>query len=334
MISIIVPVYNVAKYLPACIESILAQSYSDFEVLLVDDGSIDESLDICNHYTAQDNRIKVLAKKNGGVSSARNHGLDNSNGEWVTFVDGDDYVSEFYLENMMRAIESQSKSDLVVTGFTRVDDSDSHNIIDKWTYPNDTISTQCITFNQLNKITSWGIVTAKLFRFSIIKQHNLRFTNIPIKEDVVFLLNFLDLCNLVTLTDCNDYLYVQRNGSALNNNRSQDKKIAQHKLFCSAMDKTEFSNHKIKDFARHSGVWSVISEVYSFCDNISERKRHLKDLDFSALNAACLAPYSMSKIDAFDIWLLKHQYLLAFDVIKRSQVHLLNFISVLKTQKK
>ena len=89
MVSIIVPVYNTEKFLHRCIDSILAQTYTDFELLLIDDGSKDSSGTICDEYAAQDARVRVFHKENGGVSSARNLGLDNARGEWVTFVDSD-----------------------------------------------------------------------------------------------------------------------------------------------------------------------------------------------------------------------------------------------------
>lgn len=87
MISIIVPIYNAALYLHRCIDSILAQRYADFELLLIDDGSVDGSGFICDEYAAKDSRVRVCHKQNGGVSSARNLGLDNACGEWITFID-------------------------------------------------------------------------------------------------------------------------------------------------------------------------------------------------------------------------------------------------------
>ena len=91
-ISIIVPVYNAEQWLERCIESIVAQTYADWELLLVDDGSNDRSGDICDRYAASDPRIQAFHKPNGGVSSARNLGLDHAQGEWITFVDSDDYT--------------------------------------------------------------------------------------------------------------------------------------------------------------------------------------------------------------------------------------------------
>lgn len=92
LISIIVPVYNTEKYLDKCIQSVLAQTYTNWELLLIDDGSTDSSGIICDKYAAEDNRIRVFHKENGGVSSARNLGLDNAKGEWISFVDADDWI--------------------------------------------------------------------------------------------------------------------------------------------------------------------------------------------------------------------------------------------------
>ena len=98
IVSVIVPVYNTEKYLPECIESVLFQSYTDFELLLIDDGSTDGSGLICDEYARKDFRIKVVHKSNGGVSSARNEGLDIARGEYVCFVDSDDWVCKDYLK--------------------------------------------------------------------------------------------------------------------------------------------------------------------------------------------------------------------------------------------
>ncbi len=98
-ISVIVPVYNVEKYLRRCIDSILSQTFSDFELLLIDDGSKDKSGDICDEYVAKDVRIKVFHKANAGVSSARNLGLDKAKGEFIFFVDSDDFLDKTHLEN-------------------------------------------------------------------------------------------------------------------------------------------------------------------------------------------------------------------------------------------
>ena len=105
LISIIVPVYNVEEYLPRCVESILTQTCKNLEIILVDDGSTDHCGSICDAYKEKDSRIKVIHKSNGGLSDARNAGLDQMTGEYVTCIDSDDFVSPFFVENLWSALE-------------------------------------------------------------------------------------------------------------------------------------------------------------------------------------------------------------------------------------
>lgn len=105
-LSIIVPIYNAEKYIDKCIESILNQTFSDFELILVNDGSQDASLHICKTWQEKDNRIRIIDKENGGVSSARNAGIDISNGEYIGFVDSDDYIDHHMYEKLFKAVES------------------------------------------------------------------------------------------------------------------------------------------------------------------------------------------------------------------------------------
>ena len=102
-ISVIVPVYKVERFLPACIDSLLAQTFTDFELILVDDGSPDNCPALCDAAAEKDNRVRVLHKPNGGVSTARNAGLDMARGKWIAFVDSDDSVQPDYLEKMHTA---------------------------------------------------------------------------------------------------------------------------------------------------------------------------------------------------------------------------------------
>lgn len=100
LITVIIPVYNVSDYISRTINSVLCQTYKDWELILVDDGSTDDSGDICEAYSATDERIKVIHQKNGGVSSARNMGIELSSGKYIAFIDGDDYISEYYFETL------------------------------------------------------------------------------------------------------------------------------------------------------------------------------------------------------------------------------------------
>ena len=118
LFSIIVPVYNVAPYLRECLDSVLAQTFTDWECLCVDDGSADESGSILDEYAQRDSRFLVFPKKNGGVSAARNLALDNAKGEWICFLDGDDVWDVTFLSEIVKMLHGQ-KPDLVRIGYTR-----------------------------------------------------------------------------------------------------------------------------------------------------------------------------------------------------------------------
>ena len=121
-ISIIVPVYNVEKYLPECIESILAQTFTDFELILVEDGSPDGCPALCDAAAEKDGRIRVIHQKNGGLSAARNAGLDIARGEWIGFVDSDDYIAPEMYEKLYRAVQ-QTGADLALCDYAKVDEA-------------------------------------------------------------------------------------------------------------------------------------------------------------------------------------------------------------------
>lgn len=118
LVSIVVPIYNAEKYLEQCVDSILKQNYKNIELLLVDDGSTDSSSDLCEKYKTKDSRVKVIHKKNGGVSSARNEGIKNAKGEWITFVDADDFIDEDYV-GYLHEQSLNNKADIALTAFPK-----------------------------------------------------------------------------------------------------------------------------------------------------------------------------------------------------------------------
>ena len=117
LISIIVPIYNVEKYLRQCLDSILNQTYQNFECLLINDGSPDNSADICREYVEKDSRFKYFEKENGGLSDARNYGIRQSKGSYITFVDSDDWLEENAVEILMKRAE-ETGADLIYFNFT------------------------------------------------------------------------------------------------------------------------------------------------------------------------------------------------------------------------
>ena len=123
-ISVIVPVYNVEKYLDKCVESIVNQTYKNLEIILVDDGSTDSCPEICDEWAKKDNRIKVIHKPNGGLSSARNAGMDSMTGSYIQFVDSDDYIKSNMIEVMYGNI-IKGDYDVCVCNYSFIDESDN-----------------------------------------------------------------------------------------------------------------------------------------------------------------------------------------------------------------
>lgn len=203
MVSIIIPVYNSERTLRHCLDSVISQSFLDWELILVDDGSTDQSGEICNKYAAKDQRIKVFHKKNGGVSSARNIGLDYAKGEWIVFVDADDFVKESYLVHLLE--HSQKKVDLVIS-YAEIY---SGNNIQKESYPaklvDETNFESMFIENDMNWHTSpWS----KLYKRNIIEENHLRFCeSMHIGEDAVFLYSYMLCANTIYVSSDTDYCY-------------------------------------------------------------------------------------------------------------------------------
>lgn len=196
-ISVIVPVYNVEKYLPKCIDSILQQTFTDFELLLIDDGSPDNSGKICDEYAAKDSRIRVFHKENGGASSARNLGLDYAKGEWIAFSDSDDYVSPAYLEDMAKYIIS--KSSLVISEYNMK----GKNALQLTTCYLTGI--EAIQYYFEKKVSKLSGPVSKLYNRSILKKNNIRFPiGIHMGEDAIFILRYLNVVNGISFVGkCN-----------------------------------------------------------------------------------------------------------------------------------
>ncbi len=133
-VSIIVAIYNIDRYLKSCIESIIHQTYNDIEVILVDDGSTDECYSICEYYKTQDSRITVIHKKNGGLVTARKAGIEKFTGDYVLFVDGDDWLEEDYIEQFVKVIQNNKNVDIIVAGYNEYVDGKcipiNHNTLD------------------------------------------------------------------------------------------------------------------------------------------------------------------------------------------------------------
>ena len=160
-ISVIVPVYNVEQYLPRCIDSILAQTFTDFELLLIDDGSKDRSGEICDDYAKKDSRIRVFHKENGGVSSARNLGLDNAQGEWICFCDSDDEFISSTLHSYINVLGKDTDIEVISCGYTIFNNSKKTN---KVTYHNQLLETNSLKLLESEKSHYYGFLWNKCIK--------------------------------------------------------------------------------------------------------------------------------------------------------------------------
>lgn len=211
-ISVIIPIFNQELYLKECLNSIACQSFSEFEVLLVDDGSTDSSGAICELYVQDDSRFHLIKKNNGGVSSARNAGINNAVGEFITFVDADDWIKTDFLETLIRF---SCNSDHVITGHNEFGYNNICNAV-----PN----TDFLEFNSnsgtLLDIDAdaklWNSMYlycwAQLFRRSIIVENNIRFNeNLSLGEDSYFVLDYLSHAKHVSTVAGSYYMYRRYN---------------------------------------------------------------------------------------------------------------------------
>ena len=214
LISIIVPIYKVEKYLHRCVDSILNQSYSLIEVILVDDGSPDKCFQICDEYAEKDKRIRVIHKKNGGLSDARNEGLKIAKGEYILFVDSDDYIHRNMIEIMHQTLQ-RDKSELVICSFEKVDEAGK--VLEDQNYlKEDIIANKAKVFDSLLTETGWNLVPAwnKLYSRRALK--NISFPKGKINEDEFVIHQIINNCNNISLVSEPLYYYVQRGGSIVN----------------------------------------------------------------------------------------------------------------------
>lgn len=205
LVSIIVPVYNASSHLRRCIDSILKQTYKNFELLLIDDGSTDSSGEICDEYSKIDNRVRSYHKPNGGVSSARNYGLLRIRGGYLTFVDSDDWVEENHVTTMAAYI---SDYDWVMLGMKYINSDNSVQDV-----KNVSATITVSGYNELDsvcpKLPQFCWVTNKLYKSDLIRLHKLTFMEEShIHEDRIFNLNYLQYINSLVMLPEVTYNYL------------------------------------------------------------------------------------------------------------------------------
>lgn len=209
-VSIIVPVYNTEKYLPRCIDSILAQTFIDFELIIVNDGSEDNSGKICDNYALKDSRIIVIHKENEGVSIARNIGVKSSTGKYITFIDSDDKVSTNYLFKLIE-IHEKLNAELTISSYIKRNQGiDKQFILDYY---------GVVDAKNIETVLNNSILTvpvAKIFNSNIIKTNHIIFPNgISRGEDTIFVLEYLLHIDKIVLLPEYSYFYITTENSLM-----------------------------------------------------------------------------------------------------------------------
>lgn len=261
MVSIIVPVYNVESYLEECIQSIVNQTYKDWECILINDGSIDKSGDICDQWTKKDYRIKVIHQSNQGVSAARNRGLKHAHGEFITFIDSDDWIENNYLNVLVKHLY-HNPSELYVSGIIQnFNDGTKHTYI-----PTNQVSFRLKSENihhfvDLNRSYLLYGPTANLYQGKIIREHNIRFrTNISYGEDLLFNYDYLEHVKTITCIDKAYYHYRIIGNNTLSSKFRQDQfetDYAQWQVLRSFYQRKDLWNKEAKELL-YQRLWGII----------------------------------------------------------------------------
>ena len=312
LISVIVPVYKAEKYLGECVDSILSQTYEEFELILVDDGSPDNSGKLCDEYAEKDERIKVIHKENGGVSSARNVGIENAVGEYIAFVDSDDIVDKQYFELMCNKLE-ETDSDLCFCRFNVFDENSCKE------YEEQIPSYQIVDFGNAEfvefaksffvlKNNVMGSPWRSLIRKSCVE--HIRFNpRIKICEDLIFIVNVI--FNSKSICSIQNTLYQYRmNFSSAGRTYKKKFLVSQlefkkelHNIFKRFDEKT---TQKVLNPYLCMQCYYLFSNEIKYKKSNSEHKREIKQIKQSALYEYFKLKHVLKirKFKVFAVWLL------------------------------
>lgn len=291
-ISIITPVYNTEQYLPRCINSILSQSFTDFELLLIDDGSTDGSGVICDVYAEKDSRVRVFHKENGGVSSARNLGLKEAKGEWVCFVDSDDELYLYGLQVLADGV-SDDGVDLVMAGYEIFDfDGKLFYSIDKRDSRLLSASDGVMEMYRPMDYKFQGYICSKLFRLSIVKDQHLCFAeDLMFSEDRLFVTHYIcSISNGIYYTTMPIYRYYERPESAMGTLKGTfnsgivtdlDARIRMKHIVNKSFENDVLAN--MVDFDVYRGYRRIVGFMQTFHFEGRQLKRRLRRKSVEAL---------------------------------------------------
>lgn len=285
-VSIIVPVYNKVNVLNHCIDSLLEQTYKKIEIILVDDGSQDGSLELCNEFAKKDKRIIIIHKDNGGVGSARNKGIEKASGEFIIFVDSDDYVSKYYIEGLMEPIFKESV-DIAVCNFQHIKFPNYINFTKPtFDYVIDNVSPKVLRQSVIARVCGCA------FRKSVLK--DVRFdTDLFVGEDLLFFCRCLNNCKKIALVNDALYCYVLYEES-LSHGFYDERKFSEMISWSRVISLFKEKPQNFKNSIHKLYGWVVFSNIHRFLlsDKIDVDKYELLKHELRSQVRYVLSPFT------------------------------------------
>lgn len=303
-VSIIIPVYNASRFIAQCLESITKQTFDNYEVIIVNDGSSDNSAEIVMNYISENNlsRFHLITKENGGVSSARNYGLRVAKGEWIAFIDGDDWVEPEYLQNMIDSIDKYHV-DLCLSGFGAYEmipqrlDPWSSFVLEHGKLPED-----------LHGLNSFDYIWGRMYKKSIIDANNITFDDrIRYCEDNAFNFDYVRAAKSFSCVDAISYIYRRGHTSALSKNlvypRMRVHFVEHAQRFCDSIDDSILIEALKLNPSFRRIMWNVLSTGVIV---------DILDKNYSSARARMRQPLSKAIVELYPPYTKKDKTILFF----------------------
>lgn len=315
IVSIIVPVYNMEKYLDRCIKSLINQTLKDIEIILVDDGSFDSSPQICNQWAKKDQRIKVVLKENRGVSSARNYGIEMSKGTYLCFVDADDYIDSNYIFTLFQKINDGY--DLVCSSYM---DISKYGVVKC----NDFFVQEYTKENLINCIINGtgGVLWNKIFLRDIIIKNDIRMSEkLFMSEDLIFILNYIYYIDKWSAIDRPLYHYNRLNQNSISQSVNLFY-LENYQIFFEEIDKC-FNRLKVDtNFSEQYKINRISFLLLKFIEKSNDRKKTIKILKsnyfFNSYFDKCQDKDIVLMLSFNKHYFLLNSYILIKNIIKTS----------------
>lgn len=268
LISIIIPIYNAEKTIEKCVQSVINQSYCNIEIILINDGSLDKSLYLCEKLASIDKRINIINTENKGVSNARNIGINSARGKYIMFADSDDYVDKKWCETLIQNLYLETE--LVISNIYCVNYDNGEIYVEN----NLKYSNYKLSVIDFYKVFKWKLLNQpynKIYSTDIIKKHNIKFNNdLSLGEDLLFNLEYLSYCERITVINSNLYYYIKGKENSLCNKYYKNLYQIQTKLYLKMKKKLEEDSEKFEVYKQefyNDYLFSLINCIQNILSN-------------------------------------------------------------------